>query len=163
MTYASTTGEFTFDSPNTPAQGDLFAPVVNPTSLVAQSVVNAADLAVTNVFVPATGTPGVATPIGYEVKNLSTSDTVVSSWVDSVYLSLDNALDPSDVLVQRVTHTGGLAAGLGDLPLFAAAAELEGEACDELRERLRALDVDALTPKQALELLYELKRESSEN
>jgi DNA mismatch repair protein MutS len=58
--------------------------------------------------------------------------------------------------------TGGLAAGLGDLPLFAAAAELEEEHCDELRERLQALDVDALTPKQALELLYQLKREASE-
>jgi DNA mismatch repair protein MutS len=58
--------------------------------------------------------------------------------------------------------TGGLAAGLGDLPLFAAAVELEEEHCDELRERLQALDVDALTPKQALELLYQLKREASE-
>jgi DNA mismatch repair protein MutS len=59
-------------------------------------------------------------------------------------------------------ETGGLAAGLGDLPLFAAAAEHAEERCDELRERLQALDVDALTPKQALELLYELKREAGE-
>ena len=57
--------------------------------------------------------------------------------------------------------TGGLAAGLGDLPLFAAAASQEEEQCDELRERLQALDVDALTPKQALELLYELRREAA--
>jgi DNA mismatch repair protein MutS len=55
-----------------------------------------------------------------------------------------------------------LAAGLGDLPLFAAAASQEEEQCDELRERLQALDVDALTPKQALELLYELKREAND-
>ncbi|MGZ3172492.1 MAG: DNA mismatch repair protein MutS [Croceibacterium sp.] len=58
--------------------------------------------------------------------------------------------------------TGGLAAGLGDLPLFAAAAVHEEEQCDELRERLQALDIDALTPKDALDLLYQLKREASE-
>jgi len=68
-----------------------------------------------------------------------------------------------DRLEKGRAATGGLAAGLGDLPLFAAAAELEEEQCDELRERLQALDVDALTPKQALELLYDLKREASES
>jgi DNA mismatch repair protein MutS len=67
-----------------------------------------------------------------------------------------------DRLEKGRAETGGLAAGLGDLPLFAAAAEQAEEDCDELRERLRALDVDALTPKQALELLYELKREAGE-
>jgi len=57
-------------------------------------------------------------------------------------------------------ETGGLAAGLGDLPLFAAAFEAKEEQCDTLRERLQALDVDALSPREALELLYELKREA---
>ncbi len=57
-------------------------------------------------------------------------------------------------------ETGGLAAGLGDLPLFAAAAAVPEEAADTLRERLAALDVDALTPREALDLLYELKREA---
>ena len=57
-------------------------------------------------------------------------------------------------------ETGGLAAGLGDLPLFAAACEAKEEQCDTLRERLQALDVDALSPREALELLYELKREA---
>ena len=57
----------------------------------------------------------------------------------------------------RVT-TGGLAAGLGDLPLFAAALEAEVEQGDALRERLRRLDIDALAPREALEVLYELKR-----
>ncbi|MEZ5742150.1 MAG: DNA mismatch repair protein MutS [Sphingomonadaceae bacterium] len=59
-------------------------------------------------------------------------------------------------------ETGGLAAGLGDLPLFAAAAEAEEEACDTLRERLQALDLDALSPREALDLLYDLKREAGE-
>ncbi len=57
-------------------------------------------------------------------------------------------------------ETGGLAAGLGDLPLFAAAIEHKEEVVDTLRERLHALDVDALSPREALDLLYELKREA---
>ena len=66
-----------------------------------------------------------------------------------------------DRLEKGRAQTGGLAAGLGDLPLFAAAAEAEEEECDALRERLQALDLDALTPRDALELLYQLKREAS--
>jgi DNA mismatch repair protein MutS len=57
-------------------------------------------------------------------------------------------------------ETGGLAAGLGDLPLFAAAAEVRADLVDSLRDRLKGLDVDALSPREALELLYDLKREA---
>jgi DNA mismatch repair protein MutS len=57
-------------------------------------------------------------------------------------------------------ETGGLAAGLGDLPLFAAALEHKEEVVDQLRARLEALDIDALSPREALELLYELRREA---
>lgn len=60
-------------------------------------------------------------------------------------------------------ETGGLAAGLGDLPLFAASAAREEEECDILRERLRDLDIDALSPKEALDLLYEFKREAGDS
>ncbi len=111
MNFASESGNFQFISPHTPAQGDLFAPVVNADSLVAQSIVNASDLAVTDVFVPASGTPGTPANIGYVVKNLSTSATIVSDWVDSVYLSKDAILDPSDVLIERVSHSGTLNPG----------------------------------------------------
>jgi len=53
--------------------------------------------------------------------------------------------------------TGGLAAGLDDLPLFAAmAAEVEEET-DALRAEVESIDVDALTPREALEVLYRLK------
>jgi DNA mismatch repair protein MutS len=55
-------------------------------------------------------------------------------------------------------QTGGLAAGLGELPLFAAAAAAEPEPGEPLRERLDNLDIDALSPRDALEILYELKR-----
>ncbi|RDE05776.1 DNA mismatch repair protein MutS [Sphingomonas aracearum] len=54
-------------------------------------------------------------------------------------------------------QTGGLAAGLDDLPLFAAAAQAEEEQCDAIRAEVEALDVDALTPREALDTLYRLK------
>lgn len=54
--------------------------------------------------------------------------------------------------------TGGLAAGLDDLPLFAAAIEAEEEECDAVRAELDSLDVDALSPREALDVLYRLKR-----
>jgi DNA mismatch repair protein MutS len=57
-------------------------------------------------------------------------------------------------------ETGGLAAGLGELPLFAAAQDAREEQCDTLREKLRDMDVDALSPRDALEVLYDLKREA---
>jgi DNA mismatch repair protein MutS len=53
--------------------------------------------------------------------------------------------------------TGGIAAGLDDLPLFAAATEREAEPVDILREALDGVDVDALSPREALELVYRLK------
>ncbi|TIX49414.1 DNA mismatch repair protein MutS [Alteraurantiacibacter aquimixticola] len=65
-----------------------------------------------------------------------------------------------DKLEKGRAETGGLAAGLGELPLFAAAAEAEEEECDLLREELQALDVDALSPREALEVLYRLKQEA---
>jgi len=58
--------------------------------------------------------------------------------------------------------TGGLAAGLDDLPLFAAAIEAEEEECDAVRAELDGLDVDALSPREALDVLYRLKRLASD-
>jgi DNA mismatch repair protein MutS len=53
--------------------------------------------------------------------------------------------------------TGGIAAGLDDLPLFAS-QQVEAPTADPLAEALTALDPDALTPREALEALYALKR-----
>ena len=53
-------------------------------------------------------------------------------------------------------ETGGLAGGLGDLPLFAAVTPAEEMAPDTIADRLNATDVDALSPREALDLLYEL-------
>ena len=65
-----------------------------------------------------------------------------------------------DKLEKGRAATGGLAAGLNDLPLFAAALQAEEAKRDPLRERLAALDLDALSPRDALDALYELKREA---
>lgn len=58
-------------------------------------------------------------------------------------------------------ETGGIAAGLGDLPLFAAAAPMEAEPSphEQLAAKLRDADLDALTPRDALDFLYDLKRD----
>ncbi len=52
-------------------------------------------------------------------------------------------------------RTGGLAADLSDLPLFAAAPP--PPPTDTLRERLAAIDADALSAREALDIVYELK------
>jgi DNA mismatch repair protein MutS len=58
-------------------------------------------------------------------------------------------------------ETGGLAAGLGELPLFAAAASepAQSETAEQaLAKRLKEADLDALSPRDALDLLYDLKK-----
>ena len=57
--------------------------------------------------------------------------------------------------------TGGIAAGLDDLPLFAAAAEPE-QGPDPLTAALDGIDPDSLSPREALESLYRLKRLAAE-
>ena len=57
--------------------------------------------------------------------------------------------------------TGGIAAGLDDLPLFAASAEAE-RGPNPLTAALDEIDPDALSPREALEHLYRLKRLASE-
>lgn len=66
-----------------------------------------------------------------------------------------------DRLEKGRAETGGLAAGLGDLPLFAAvnrSEEEEEEPVDPVRDKLQALELDALSPREALDILYELQR-----
>ena len=54
--------------------------------------------------------------------------------------------------------TGGIAAGLDDLPLFAASLAAQEEApVDPLRAALDAIDADALSPREALDHIYRLK------
>jgi DNA mismatch repair protein MutS len=72
---------------------------------------------------------------------------------------LDRAKAVLEKLEATREATGGIAAGMGDLPLFAALRP-EPQAPPEqvLAESLRAADLDALTPREALDLLYEWKR-----
>jgi DNA mismatch repair protein MutS len=68
------------------------------------------------------------------------------------------------VLAQREAGrdaTGGVAAGLDDLPLFAASAEPE-PVPDPLAAALDAIEPDALSPRAALAELYRLKRLAAE-
>jgi len=58
--------------------------------------------------------------------------------------------------------TGGIAAGLDDLPLFAATAEPERRP-DPLLAAIEAVDPDSLTPREALEELYRLKKLAAEH
>jgi len=54
--------------------------------------------------------------------------------------------------------TGGIAAGLDDLPLFAVSAAAEEEAAhDPLHDAIAQVDADSLTPREALDLIYQLK------
>jgi DNA mismatch repair protein MutS len=57
--------------------------------------------------------------------------------------------------------TGGIAAGLDDLPLFAAAMQEEA-APDPVHAALGEVEPDALSPREALELVYRLKRLQAE-
>jgi DNA mismatch repair protein MutS len=75
---------------------------------------------------------------------------------------LNRAKDVLGRLEKGRAETGGLAAGLGELPLFAAAAQVAEEAGDTMRERLQGLDIDSLSPREALDLLYQLKREAAD-
>ena len=67
-----------------------------------------------------------------------------------------------DKLEKGREKTGGLAAGLGELPLFAASAQAEEKDRDALRDALHALDIDTLSPRDALDKLYELKAAAEE-
>jgi DNA mismatch repair protein MutS len=60
-------------------------------------------------------------------------------------------------LEARTAATGGLAAGLHELPLFAPPPQPAGDA---LRDRLAALQVDDITPREALDLLAELQAQA---
>lgn len=58
--------------------------------------------------------------------------------------------------------TGGIAAGLDDLPLFAATMSVPENKPDPLTDALEKIDPDALSPREALEALYSLKRLAGE-
>jgi RHS repeat-associated protein len=118
-TFPSHTGEFDhFVQPLIGKQNSL-DPILQATQLVVNALKDAADLTPSNVTGSATANSGQNVSASWTVMNVSGAVTSTSSWVDSVYLSLDGTLDASDVLVARVPHTGALAVGAtytGSLP-----------------------------------------------
>ena len=67
-----------------------------------------------------------------------------------------------DKLEAGKAATGGIAAGLDDLPLFSAAMVPEDKAEDPVHAAIDAVHADALSPREALDLIYELKRLAEE-
>jgi DNA mismatch repair protein MutS len=70
---------------------------------------------------------------------------------------LARAAQVLEKLEKSRAETGGIAAGLGGMPLFSAVLDAAEAKVDALRARLGRTDIDALSPRQALDLLYELK------
>src|SRR5690606_2801252 len=61
-------------------------------------------------------------------------------------------------VLERLEREAGAPAHLEDLPLFAAVAEPQARAGPSpIEETLTALDVDGMSPREALETLYRLK------
>ncbi|OAN50981.1 DNA mismatch repair protein MutS [Sphingobium sp. TCM1] len=72
---------------------------------------------------------------------------------------LKRAKDVLGRLEAGKARTGGIAAGLDDLPLFAAvAAQEEEDKTNPLRAAIEAIDADALSPREALDHIYRLKQ-----
>ncbi|MCM0593810.1 MAG: CARDB domain-containing protein [Gloeotrichia echinulata DEX184] len=70
------------------------------------------DLVVTDVTTPSTVEAGKALTVNWTVTNQGTGDTVVSSWVDRVYVSTDTVIgNGDDVLLSTFTRNGLLNVG----------------------------------------------------
>ncbi len=66
------------------------------------------DLRVTSVIAPAIGWSGTDISVTWEVTNEGESPTPTTYWQDSLYLSADETLGPSDILLCAVGHSGAL-------------------------------------------------------
>jgi Bacterial pre-peptidase C-terminal domain/CARDB len=84
-------------------------PVVAAQSITLDTTTSASDLATQPFNAPSTGTAGGPLNLTYQVKNLS-STAAAGSWLDWFYLSTNQTLDSGDVLVDRLEHSGGVAA-----------------------------------------------------
>jgi DNA mismatch repair protein MutS len=73
---------------------------------------------------------------------------------------VDRARQVLKQLEENRSKSGGLAVGLGELPLFSASREETKGPEILLYERLLDIDIDALSPREALEKLYDLSSEA---
>lgn len=75
---------------------------------------------------------------------------------------LGRAAQVLEKLEKGRAETGGIAAGLGEMALFGSALDAAEAKVDAVREKLADLDIDALSPREALDLLYQLKQKAAE-
>ena len=108
--YALRTGDFTTRTGTSLGRTQIFDPVAGATSYILNSLASAADLATQTVSTPPGTNAGADISISYTVKNVSTNSSMTSKWTDAIYLSLDDKLDGSDILLTRVNHKGAVAA-----------------------------------------------------
>ena len=69
------------------------------------------NLAVSNFVGPVSATTGHQVQLSWVVSNIGEADTPWSQWTDSVWLSSDQVLDPSDLVLGSVTSPSPLAVG----------------------------------------------------
>ncbi|HAQ33980.1 MAG TPA: hypothetical protein DCQ53_01240, partial [Alphaproteobacteria bacterium] len=67
------------------------------------------------------------------------------------------ALARAKTLLDRLEAENAQSARLNDLPLFTAAAPPVAARPSEVEARLKAVDADNLTPREALDVIYALK------
>lgn len=66
------------------------------------------DLQVTQITTPSTAGSRQAITISFTVENRGTAATQANSWVDGIWLSLDDTLDSDDILLDQVQRSGSL-------------------------------------------------------
>jgi RHS repeat-associated protein len=88
----------------------FFQPQVNSTSIVLSTVTSAADLAAQPFSSPNAGTADQTVSFPYGVGNLSATAAASASgdWYDSFYLSTQQKLSASALLIKRVKHAGAV-------------------------------------------------------
>ncbi len=106
--FTASTGAFTA----TDGVGPGFTATITPTTITLNASATGAgsDLIAASVSIPASGSVASPITVNFGVRNAS-GLTASGTWTDSLYLSTDGTLDPSDILLGRKDHAGSLAAG----------------------------------------------------
>jgi subtilase family serine protease len=66
------------------------------------------DLQITQITVPSVAESLQAITVSFTVENRGTAATQANSWVDGIWLSLDDTLDSDDILLDQVQRSGSL-------------------------------------------------------
>ncbi len=106
MAFASKTGDFASFDDGAAGRTVVFSSATTALNFTVNVLADGADLDVTGITIPANGLAGQNVTIDYTVNNDSAFATPAGPWTDSLYLSLDDRYESSDVLLGRVTHNG---------------------------------------------------------